>query len=89
VNASGGLALQLLAAVVMVTLKTFVEYAGTLTNKWVRVALVGGGREIKGLLVEAQADYLVLGTGKDQVAYRIAHVLSMGEVSPPPDPALG
>ena len=88
-NASGGLALQLLAAVVMVTLKTFVEYAGTLTNKWVRVALVGGGREIKGLLVEAQADYLVLGTGKDQVAYRIAHVLSMGEVSPPPDPALG
>jgi len=44
VNASGGLALQLLAAVVMVTLKTFVEYAGTLTNKWVRVALVGGGR---------------------------------------------
>jgi len=73
----------------MVTLKTFVEYAGTLTNKWVRVALVGGGREIKGLLVEAQADYLVLGTGKDQVAYRIAHVLSMGEVSPPPDPALG
>ena len=88
-SASGPLALQLLAPVVMVTLKTFVEYAGTLTNKWVRVALVGGGREIKGLLVEAQADYLVLGTGKDQVAYRIAHVLSMGEVSPPSDPALG
>jgi len=83
---SAGWRSNCLRTVVMVTLKTFVEYAGTLTNKWVKIALVGGGREIKGLLVEAQADYLVLGTGKDEVAYRIAHVLSVGEVSAPTGP---
>jgi hypothetical protein len=73
----------------MVTAKTFVEYAGTLTNKWVKIALVGGGREIKGLLVEAQADYLLIGVGKEQVAYRNAHVVSLGETAAPSGPSFG
>jgi hypothetical protein len=73
----------------MVTLKTFVEYAGTLTNKWVRVALVGGSHDVQGLLLEAQADYLEIGTGKARVVYRIAQVVSLGEISPPPGPAPG
>lgn len=73
----------------MVTLKTFVEYAGTLTNKWVKIAVVGGGREIKGLLVEAQADYLLTGVGKDQVAHRIAHVVSLSETVAPSGPSFG
>jgi len=73
----------------MVTLKTFVEYAGTLTNKWVKIALVGGGREIKALLVEAQADYLLTGVGKDQVAYRTAQVVSLSETAPPSGPSFG
>jgi hypothetical protein len=73
----------------MVTLKTFVEYAGTLTNKWVKLALVGGGREIKVLLVEAQADYLLTGVGNEQVAYRIAQVVSLSETVPPSGPSFG
>jgi hypothetical protein len=73
----------------MVTLKTFVEYAGTLTNKWVKIELVGGGREIKCLLVEAQADYLLTSVGEDQVAHRIAHVVSLSETVAPSRPSVG
>jgi hypothetical protein len=73
----------LLGNLIMVTLKTFVEYAATLTNKWVKVALVSGSPDVNGLLVEAQADYLLIGRGKDQAAYRIVHVLSLTETAPP------
>ena len=73
----------------MVTLKTFVEYAGTLTNKWVSVVLVGGGQAFQGRLLEAQADYLEIGNGKARVVYRIAQVVSLGEISPPAGPSPG